>query len=290
MPVANQASQSQLLRRLRASAPLNTVELRPPRSGLSYADSMDVWIDMYHSIQRLVRQNTFLFLTDNAVGASEEENLAHLAANLASDVPPSHIVPFLTCKHSLEYCLMYAKRAASRGFEALTVLGGDKSVGPPRCVDHARDLRILIREQVPTLVLGGWANPHRDVEQQIDFLTDDAFSGEFYLTQIVSHHSIRQVEQFVEEARRREVPYPGVFGVFLYRSANPKTLARLRHFFPVPAEELTREFAAGCSPEDICVRTINALRDIGANKIYLSNLGFKGVDRPYARIMEALDG
>ena len=290
MPVANQASQSQLLRRLRASAPLSTVELRPPRSGLSYADSMDVWIDMYHSIQRLVRRDTFLFLTDNAVGASEEENLAHLAANLASDVPPSHIVPFLTCKHSLEYCLMYAKRAASRGFEALTVLGGDKSVGPPRCVDHARDLRALIREQVPTLVLGGWANPHRDVEQQIDFLTDDAFSGEFYLTQIVSHHSIRQVERFVEEARQREVPYPGVFGVFLYRSANPKTLARLRDFFPVPAEELTREFAAGYSPEDICVRTINALRNVGANKIYLSNLGFKGVDRPYARIMEALDG
>ena len=138
-------------------------------------------------------------------------------------------------------------------------------------------------------MLGGWANPHRDVEQQIDFLMDDAFSGEFYLTQIVSHHSIRQVEQFVEEARRREVPYPGVFGVFLYRSANPKTLARLRHFFPVPAEELTSEFAAGSSPEDICVRTITALRNVGANKIYLSNLGFKGVDRPYARIMEALD-
>ncbi len=290
MPVANQASQSQLLRRLRASAPLSTVELRPPRSGLSYADSMDVWIDMYHSIQRLVRRDAFLFLTDNAVGASEEENLAHLAANLASDVPPSHIVPFLTCKHSLEYCLLYAKRAASRGFEALTVLGGDKSVGPPRCVGHARDLRALIREQVPTLVLGGWANPHRDVEQQIDFLVDDAFSGEFYLTQIVSHHNIRQVERFVEEARRREVPYPGVFGVFLYRSANPKTLARLREFFPVPAEELTREFAAGHSPEDICVRTINALRNVGADKIYLSNLGFKGVDRPYARIMEALDG
>ncbi len=290
MPVANQASQGQLLRRLRAGAPLSTVELRPPRSGLSYVDSMDVWIDMYHSIQRLIRRDTFLFLTDNAVGASEEENLAHLAANLASDVAPSRIVPFLTCKHSLEYCLMYAKRAASRGFEALTVLGGDKFVGPPRCVDHARDLRALIREQLPNLVLGGWANPHRDVEQQIDFLTDDAFSGEFYLTQIVSHHSIRQVERFVEEARRREVPYPGVFGVFLYRSANSKTLARLCDFFPVPAEELTREFAAGCSPEDICVRTINALRNVGANKIYLSNLGFKGVDRPYARIMEALDG
>ncbi len=289
MSVSSQTDQSLLLRRLRTGDPLSTVELRPPRSGLSYGDSMGVWIDMYHSIQRLVRHDTFLFLTDNAVGSSEEENLGHLAANLAGDVPPARVVPFLTCKHSLEYCLMYAKRAASRGFDALTVLGGDKSVGPPRCVPHAKDLRALIRKQIPTLALGGWANPHRDASQQVDFLLDDDFTGEFYLTQIVSHHSIRQVERFLDEARRRDVPYPGVFGVFLYRSANAKTLSRLCNFFPVPVEEVTREFEAGDSADDICVRTINALRDVGANKIYLSNLGFKGVDRPYARIMDALD-
>lgn len=289
MSVSSQTDQSLLLRRLRTGDPLSTVELRPPRSGLSYADSMGVWIDMYHSIQRLVRHDTFLFLTDNAVGSSEEENLGHLAANLAGDVPPARVVPFLTCKHSLEYCLMYAKRAASRGFDALTVLGGDKSVGPPRCVPHAKDLRALIRKQIPTLALGGWANPHRDASQQVDFLLDDDFTGEFYLTQIVSHHSIREVERFLDEARRRDVPYPGVFGVFLYRSGNAKTLSRLCNFFPVPAEEVTREFEAGDSAEDICVRTIKALRDVGANKIYLSNLGFKGVDRRYARIMDALE-
>jgi hypothetical protein len=280
--------ESEFLRRLRSDAPLITVELRPPRSGLSYAESMDVWIDMYHSIQRLVRRDTYLFLTDNAVGASEEENLGHLAANLASDVPPTRIVPFITCKHSLEYCLLYAKRAASHGFDALTVLGGDRTVGAPRCVPHAKDLRILIRQQVPGLALGGWANPHRDAEQQAQFLASTDFTGEFYLTQVVSHHSIGEVEHFLEAVRRRGVTHPGVFGVFLYRSANPKTLERLRHFFPVPAEQLTREFDAGDSAEEICVRTINALRDVGATKIYLSNLGFKHVDRPYARIMEAL--
>ncbi len=239
MSVSSQTDQSLLLSRLRSGDPLNTVELRPPRSGLSYAESMDVWIDMYHSIQRLVRRDTFLFLTDNAVGASEEENLGHLAANLAGDVPPARVVPFLTCKHSLEYCLMYAKRAASRGFDALTVLGGDKSVGPPRCVPHARDLRVLIRRQIPTLALGGWANPHSNASQQVDFLLDDDFTGEFFLTQIVSHHSIRQVELFLDEARRRDVPYPGVFGVFMYRSANAKTLSRLRNFFTVQPNNRT---------------------------------------------------
>ncbi len=92
----------------------------------------------------------------------------------------------------------------------------------------------------------------------------------------------------MEETRRREIRQPGIFGVFLYRSANPKTLSRLAAFFPVPAEQLTREFAAGDSAEDVCTRTVKALRDVGVDKIYLSNLGFSGVDRRYARMMEAL--
>ncbi len=279
---------SSLLGRLREDRPLVTVELRAPRSGLSYADSVDVWIDMYHSIQRLARRDTYLFLTDNAVGASEEENLSHLTANLAADVPPARMAPFLTCKHTLEYCLMYAKRAASSGFEALAVLGGDKSVGLPRCVPHASELRQLIREQVPSLTLGGWANPHKDPAGQVGYITREDFTAEYLLTQVVSHHSIRHVESFLEESRRRGVSSPAVFGVFLYRSANPTTLARLGEFFPVPAEELTREFETGTSAEEICVRTIKALRDVGADKIYLSNLGFKGVERRYARIMDAL--
>ena len=29
---------------------------------------------------------------------------------------------------------------------------------------------------------------------------------------------------------------PGIFGVFYYRSANPKTLEMLKQFLPVPAE------------------------------------------------------
>ncbi len=264
------------------------VELRPPRTGLSHAETMEVWIDMYHSIQRLARRDTIIFLTDNAVGLSEEENLAHLTSNLAGDVNPARIVPFLTSKHSLEYCLMHAARTASHGFEALTVLGGDQTAGPPRCVLHARELRKLIRRRVPTLDLGGWANPHRPPAEQVDFLLDDRFEAEFYLTQVVSHHSIQAVDRFLQEARRRGVPYPGVFGVFLYRSANPATLARLSDFFPVPAAELTREFEAGLKPEEICARTVRALREVGADKVYLSNLGFEQVDTRYRGIVELL--
>jgi hypothetical protein len=279
---------SSVLQRLREDRPLAAVELRPPRTGLSSAESMEVWIDMYHSIQRLGRRDTIVFLTDNAVGLSEEENLAHLTANLAGDLDPRRIVPFLTSKHSLEYCLMHASRTASYGFEALTVLGGDHTAGPPRCVPHARELRTLIRHRVPRLDLGGWANPHKPAELQVDYLLDDRFEADFYLTQIVSHHSIEAVERFLAEARRRGVPYPGVFGVFLYRSANPATLAKLADFFPVPAAELTREFESGMSPEEICAKSVRMLREVGADKVYLSNLGFQGVDTRYRKIVELL--
>ena len=40
-----------------------------------------------------------------------------------------------------------------------------------------------------------------------------------------------------------------MFGVFYYRSANPRTLDALKGFLPVPVEGLTREFAAGATPK-----------------------------------------
>jgi hypothetical protein len=168
---------------------------------------------------------------------------------------------------------MYAARASSAGVEALTVLGGDQSVGPPRCLPHAHELRTLIRARVPGLGLGGWANPHRDAAEQVGFLTSETFHAEFFLTQVVSHHSAARVEALLEEMARRGVRTPGVFGVFCYRSANPATLRRLGEFFPVPAAELGREFAAGATPEEICARSIRELRRLGAAHVYVSNLG-----------------
>jgi len=279
--------QAPLLARLHEARPFVTTELRPPPSDLSHSDSIDTWIDMHHTIRKLARGDTVVFLTDNAVGKEEEENLHHLSTNL-SEVDPDKLVPFLTCKHSLDYCLMYAARAYSLGYRALTVLGGDKDVGAPRCVGHAYELRQKIRERVPELVLGGWANPHRDPARQVDFLLDEGFAAEFYLTQIVSHHDLPAVEAFLAEARRREVPYPGIFGVFYYRSPKPKTLHRLARFMPVPADALAEEFAAGASPAEVCARSIKALRDVGVDRVYVSNLGTRLARKRLEKVKAAL--
>jgi hypothetical protein len=233
---------------------------------------MNAWIDTYHAVRGLTRQGTFVFLTDNAVGAHEEDNLRHLITNLGLDVPRQRIVPFLTSKHPLDYCLSYAERAHQHGFPALVVLGGDKAVGPPRSVEHAWQLRRLLRERDETLSLGGWANPHTEAERQIDFLAEQHFSAEFYLTQIVSHHDMAPVARFIAAAERRGLTLPGLFGVFFYRSANRKTMDALKGFLPVPIEPLTREFEQGISAEDVCARSIRALLDAGARHFYISNL------------------
>ncbi len=277
-----------LLARLRDDAPLVAVELRPPRADVPTSQSMDTWIDMHHSMRRLARYDTVQFLTDNAVGQAEEENLRHLVSNLGGDASTSGIVPFLTCKHTLDYCLMYADRAVAHGFPALTVLGGDRAVGPPRCLEYAYLLRQRIRARHPELVLGGWANPVRDPVAQVDFLLDPGFTGEFYLSQIVSHHQLHAVERFLGEGDRRGVTVPGVFGVFFYRSGNPATLEKLARFFPVPVEGVRRDFAAGLSAEEICVRTIRALRALGVTKVYVSNLGFTRPEARYRRLLELL--
>jgi hypothetical protein len=261
-----------LLTALRAGGSVFAAELRPPRAELAASEGMDAWIDTYHAVRRLTRQGTYVFLTDNAVGAEEEDNLRHLITNLGRDVPRERIVPFLTSKHTLEYCLSYADRAHQTGFPALVVLGGDKAVGVPRSVEHAWQLRELLRARDDGLRLGGWANPHRDPVNQVEYLTAAHFHAEFYLTQIVSHHDVAQVSRFLEEGERRGLTLPGVFGVFYYRSANPRTLQGLRSFLPVPIDGLSREFGGGATPEQICARTIRTLLDAGARHFYISNL------------------
>ena len=283
-PPSASSARARLLERLTSRQPLVAVEMRPPRSDLSHADSIDTWIDMHHAVRRLLHSDTLIFLTDNAVGQSEEENLHHLVSNLGGEADVSKLVPFLTCKHTLEYCLMYAARAASGGYPALTVLGGDQDVGAARCVPHARELRERIRARVPGLALGGWANPHRDPARQVDFLLD-RFEGEFFLTQVVSHHDLPAVERFLEEASRRGVKIPGVFGVFYYRSASPRTLAQLARFMPVPVAALSEEFARGATPDEVCARTIQGLRRLGVDKVYLSNLGTQQAERRLKAIL-----
>jgi 5,10-methylenetetrahydrofolate reductase len=279
-----------LLTALRSDATVVGAELRPPRAELAAAESMDAWIDTYHAVRRLTREGTFVFLTDSAVGAEEEDNLRHLVTNLGRDVPRERIVPFLTSKHSLEYCLSYADRAHQSGFPALVVLGGDKSVGVPRSVDHAWQLREKLRARNHGITLGGWANPNADPDRQVDYLAASNFHAEFYLTQVVSHHTLGPVRRFIETARRRGVTLPGMFGVFFYRSANVRTLQALQSFLPVPAEALAREFESGASAEDVCARTVRALLDAGAPHVYISNLPIGRAHSVLVSILERARG
>jgi 5,10-methylenetetrahydrofolate reductase len=275
-----------LLKALRSESSVFAAELRPPRAELAAREGMDAWIDTYHAVRRLTRQGTFVFLTDSAVGEQEEDNLRHLIINLGRDVPRERIVPFVTSKHSRDFCLSYAERAHQHGFPALVVLGGDKSVGTPRCVEHAWQLRQLLRERDHTVALGGWANPHADPERQVDFLSAPDVHAEFYLTQIVSHFDADKVSRFVEAGRRRALTLPGVFGVFFYRSANARTLDALKGFLPVPVEGLTREFGGGATPEDVCAKTIRTLMDVGARHFYISNLPIARAQPVLANILE----
>ena len=262
------------------------MELRPPRAELEAAEGMDAWIDTYHAIRSLTRHDVRVMVTDSAVGAQEENNLRHLVANLGDAVGRHKVIPFLTTKHSLEFCLAYADQAVHNGFPSLVVLGGDKHVGRARSLEHAWQLRRLIRERHPGLELGGWANPIADPLKQIDFLLRSDVHADFFLTQIVSHHQADRVGAFLEAGRSNGLALPGVFGVFYYRSANPKTLEMLGQFLPVPIDALKQEFAQGATPIDVCARTIRFLVDMGARHFYVSNLPSKKTAATLNTILE----
>jgi 5,10-methylenetetrahydrofolate reductase len=267
---------SSYLAQLRSeSTSVIAVELRPPRAELESAEGMDAWIDTSPAIRSLTRHDVRVMVTDSAVGAQEENNLRHLVNNLGDTVGRHQIIPFLTTKHSLEFCLAYADQTAQNGFPSLVVLGGDKNLGRPRCLEHAWRLRQLIRERHPALELGGWANPIANPQGQVHFLLDPHVSADFFLTQIVSHHQANEIGAFLEAGRKGGLTMPGVFGVFYYRSANVKTLEMLSQFLPVPVEALKAEFGAGATPIDVCARTIRSLLDLGAKHFYVSNLPTK---------------
>jgi hypothetical protein len=130
----------------------------------------------------------------------------------------------------------------------------------------------MVRRRGNPLILGGWANPHAEPDRQAEYLAAADFNAEFYLTQVVSHHDADRVARFVAATQRWGVTLPALFGVFFYRSANPRTLAALKSFLPVPTDALAREFAAGATAEDVCANTIRTLTTVGARHFYISNL------------------
>ena len=263
---------TRFLERLQSNKPLIGVELRPPRSDLTRSGAIDSWIDLSHSVRRVVSRDAFLMLTDNTVGQEEEENLQHLTINLTSEVEPWRLVPFLTTKHSLEYCLHYGDRAQLGGLDALTVVGGDV-IGAARCVPHSYELRQQLRERAPGMALGGWVNPHHPTDEQIQFVMDPNFEADYYLTQVVSQHELPMVERWLRATDDAGLNIPGAFGVFFYRNGRRDSLKRLSSFLPVPVDEIAAEFESGISPVKHCANAIIALRKLGIKHIYLCNLG-----------------
>ena len=262
---------------------LLSVEMCPPRMDLPLEQSVDAWIDSNRLMRRITSLGRFVFMTDGAIGRREEPNLRHVTINLGTEADRAGIVPILTTKHSLEYCLEFAQRSYTLGFTSLVVLGGDRSDDTPRCVEHAYELRRLIRKAVPGLTLGGWASPHGG-RRQVEFMLHSEYSADFYLAQIVSHYQTPAIDEFVNETERLAVKIPGVFGVFYYRSANPKTFAMLSKFIPVPVEELTQDFAANIHPEEICARSVHALLQRGVKNVYISNLPMATAAETFSRV------
>ena len=267
---------------------LLNVEMCPPQMDLPLAQSVDAWIDSSRLMRKITSMGRFVFLTDGAIGRREEPNLRHVTINLGGEADRSRIVPILTTKHSLEYCLEFAQRSYTLGFTSLVVLGGDKSDDTPRCVEHAYELRRLIRQRVPGITLGGWASPHGG-RRQVEFMLHPEYSADFYLAQIVSHYQTGAIDEFVNETVRLGVKIPGIFGVFYYRSANPKTFAMLSKFIPVPVEELIRDFLAKVHPEEICARSVHALLQRGVKNVYLSNLPMATATQTFSRIESRVD-
>ena len=79
-----------------------------------------------------------------------------------------------------------------------------------------------------------------------------------------------------------------MFNVFFYRSASPKTLKALSAFMPVPMAALTAEFASGVSPEDVCVRSIRAIRALGVRHVCICNLPMEDASATLASIRARL--
>jgi 5,10-methylenetetrahydrofolate reductase len=262
---------------------LLNVEMCPPRMDLPIEESVEAWIDSNQLMRKITSLGRFVFMTDGAIGRREEPNLRHVTINLGSEADRSRIIPILTTKHSLDYCLEFAKRSYTLGFTSLVVLGGDKSDDTPRCVEHAYELRRLIRQSVPGITLGGWASPHGG-RRQVEFIMHPEYSADFYMAQIVSHYQTAAIDEFLNETAKLGVRIPGMFGVFYYRTANPRTFSVLSKFFPIPVEELKRDFEAKVSPEEICALSVHALLQRGVKNVYISNLPMATATQKLGRI------
>src|SRR5438128_6445234 len=108
-----------LLKALRDSKRLLlNIEMCPPRMDLPLEQSMEAWIDSNQLMRKITSLGRFVFMTDGAIGRREEPNLRHVTVNLGPEADRSRIIPILTTKHSLEYCMVFAKRSYNLGLNS----------------------------------------------------------------------------------------------------------------------------------------------------------------------------
>ena len=95
---------------------------------LPLEQSVDAWIDSNRLMRKIISLGRFVFMTDGAIGRREEPNLRHVTINLGAEADRSRIIPILTTKHTLEYCLEFAERSYTFGFTSLVVSGATKAM------------------------------------------------------------------------------------------------------------------------------------------------------------------
>ena len=210
-----------LLAALRSGASVFAAELRPPRAELAHAEGMDAWIDTYHAVRRLTRQGTFVFLTDSAVGArggrqpaapGHESRAATCRASGSCRSSPRSIRSSTACRtpsartraaFRRSWCSAATSRSARRDRSSTR---GSCARCCASATARSRSAAGRIRMAIPS--------------GRSTFSPTPDFHAEFYLTQIVSHHTSRRSRGSCETADGAASTLPGLFGVFYYRSAN----------------------------------------------------------------------
>ncbi len=212
-------------------------------------------------------------VTDSAVGAQEENNLRHLVTNLGPDVPRQSVVPFLTTKHSIDFCLGYADQVVQHGFPGARRARRRQTRGP-RARGRARVAAAPAHSRRAIPSCRSAAGPTRPATRPVRWPSWARASSPPTSTSRRSCRIIASATStgFLREADRQGVTAPGMFGVFYYRSAKTSTLQTLSQFLPVPVDELSAEFAAGATPVDVCARSIRELMALGVRHFYVSNL------------------
>ena len=187
-------SAADLLTALRSGTSVFGAELRPPRAELATAEGMDAWIDTYHAVRRLTRQDTFVFLTDSAVGAagrrqpasSRHESRSGRPALARRAVPHGEalagLLPRRTPSAPASTGFRRSSCSAAIGRSALRARSSTPGSCAACCGSATRTSASADGPTRTPIRSGRWTTcprPH--------------FHAEFFLTQVVSHHQIGAV-------------------------------------------------------------------------------------------------